>query len=192
MELGTDRLVIRPFVEADLDEFRRLLEIPEVEGWWQQRDNARGFLDWHIGNYAQMDIGRGIVCFGVFDVATRQVLGAAGAGEHDDLHETELFYNLLPAARGRGYATEAARAVAGWALSEFPLPYLIATVEVGNLASRRVVERCGFGFVDERALRIHVLGTTARYRYYRRYPPQSLGVRPDHQVQGVAGDRRPG
>lgn len=171
VRIETERLVIRPFARGDLDEFRKLLDIPEVEGWQRQKGHAEGFLAWHIANYARMDIVHGIVCFGVFDRVSGSVLGAVGAGEHDDLHETEVFYSLLPEARGKGYAKEAAKAVSEWALASYPIPYIIATVGVENAASQRVVESCGYGFVDERTLLVHVLGERHVFRYYRRYAP---------------------
>jgi RimJ/RimL family protein N-acetyltransferase len=53
-------------------------------------------------------------------------------------------YWLAAADRGRGAATSAVRLLAGWAFSELGLQRLALTVEVGNVASRRVAERCGF------------------------------------------------
>jgi ribosomal-protein-alanine N-acetyltransferase len=169
MLLETDRLHIRPFRSGDLDEFTKLLDIPEVEGWQMQKGNPAGFLDWHISNYAKMDIVNGCVCFGVFDKRSGMVLGAAGAGEHDDLHETELFYNLLPDARGKGYATEAAKAVVGWVFANYRIPYIIGTASVDNVPSQRVLERCGFEFVNEQTLLVHILNQSYRFRYYRLY-----------------------
>ncbi len=169
MQIITERLIIRPFRESDLPEFKKLLYIPEVPGWQMQKENAATFLQWHIANYAAMDILHGIVCFGIFDRQTGCVLGAIGAGEHDDLHETEIFYNLLPDARGKGYATEAAIAVTGWALTSYPIPYLIGTAEVGNLASQKVLEKCGYQLIDERTLLVHISNEIHNYRYYRYY-----------------------
>lgn len=54
MRIGADRLVVRPFATEDLDEFRKLLDIPDVPGW-------------QISSYAKMDVVHGVVCFGVFD-----------------------------------------------------------------------------------------------------------------------------
>jgi RimJ/RimL family protein N-acetyltransferase len=156
-------------VESDLEEFRRLLDIPEVGGWQMQKPRAKEFLDWQIANYTAMDIVHGIVCMGVFDKASGRVLCAAGAGEHDDLHEPEIFYNLLPEARGNGYAKEAAKAVTEWALSSYDIPYIIATVDVNNIASQRVVESCRYQFIEVRELLVHVLGERHVFRYYRKY-----------------------
>ena len=101
MTIQTSRLTIRPFTRTDLEQFRLLLDIPEVAGWNMQRERAEEFLAWHIGNYAKMDVVHGVVCFGMFDAETGQVLGAVGAGEHDDLHEPEIFYNVLLCAGAR-------------------------------------------------------------------------------------------
>ena len=169
MEIITPRLIIRPFTECDLPEFKKLLDIPEVPGWQLQKDRSADFLRWHISNYTAMDIIHGIVCFGIFDRETGSVLGAVGAGEHDDLHETEIFFNLLPAARGNGYATEAARAVTRWALSNYDIPYLIGTASVDNIASQKVLENCGYRFIDERCLLIHITGEEHWYKYNRYY-----------------------
>lgn len=102
--METARLIIRPFAGSDLPQFARLLEMPEVPGWRMQRERAAEFLAWQIGNYARMDIEHGIVCLGAFLRESGEIVGAVGAGEHDDLHEPEIFYSVLPAHRGRGYA----------------------------------------------------------------------------------------
>ncbi len=169
MRLETERLIIRTFEESDLPAFERLLDIPEVPGWTMQKPRALDFLRWQIANYAAMDIVRGAVCFGVFQKETGRILGAAGAGEHDDLHEPEIFYQLLPEARGKGYATEVARAVTEWALRDYDIPYLIGTAAVDNVPSQRVLERCGYQYIDTRTLLVHIEGKAYSFRYYRRY-----------------------
>lgn len=63
-----------------------------------------------------------------------------GNGSPDD---PELAYELLRAAHGFGYATEAGRAVVTWA-SEAGYPRLWATVRDWNTASRRVLQKLGF------------------------------------------------
>jgi ribosomal-protein-alanine N-acetyltransferase len=63
-----------------------------------------------------------------------------GNGSPDD---PELAYELLRAAHGRGYATEAGRAVVTWA-SNAGYQRLWATVRDWNAASRRVLEKLEF------------------------------------------------
>lgn len=169
MILETSRLIIRPFLISDLSEFEKLLNIPEVSGWQMQKSNSEGFLDWHISNYTNMDIINGIVCFGIFDKVNRNVLGAVGAGEHDDLHETEIFYSLLPEARGKGYATEAAKVVTEWALENYNIPYIIGTATVDNIPSQKVLENCSYQFIDDRKLLVHITNEEFAFKYYRLY-----------------------
>ena len=116
-----------------------------------------------------MDIVHGIVCFGIFEKQRGGVLGAVGAGEHDDLHETEIFYNLLPEARGKGYATEAVKAVTKWVFATHHLPYIIGTAGVSNVPSQKVLENCGYQFINEQVLLVHIENTRHRFKYYRCY-----------------------
>lgn len=82
-------------------------------------------------------------------------------GTHDDLGEPEIFYSLLESARGRDIATEAAQAVAQWALERFPVAYLIGTVALDNIALQRVLEKCGFRFLEVKELQVHCLTNSA-------------------------------
>jgi len=77
---------------------------------------------------------------GTADVIGYCGLIIAGNGSPD---EPELAYELLSAAHGCGYATEAGRAVVAWA-DEAGYRRLWAGVWEWNVASRRVLEKLGF------------------------------------------------
>jgi RimJ/RimL family protein N-acetyltransferase len=76
---------------------------------------------------------------------TADVIGYCGLTIHGNGSpgEPELAYELLRAAHGRGYATEAGRAVVSWA-GEAGYWRLWAGVWEWNVASRRVLEKLGF------------------------------------------------
>ena len=76
---------------------------------------------------------------------TADVIGYCGLTVHGNgsPDEPELAYELLRAAHGCGYATEAGRAVVTWA-SEVGYRRLWAGVWEWNVASRRVLEKLGF------------------------------------------------
>lgn len=76
---------------------------------------------------------------------TAGVIGYCGLSIHGNgsPDEPELAYELLRAAHGRGYATEAGQAVVTWA-SEAGYRRLWAGVWDWNAASRRVLEKLGF------------------------------------------------
>ena len=164
----TERLIIRKFEETDLNKFKILLDIPEIPGWQMQKNRPKEFLKWHISNYDKMDIINNIVCFGIFN-KNNNILGAVGAGKHDDLKETEIFYNLLPSERGKGYATEAAKIITVWAIENYEIPYIIGTTEIKNIKSQIVLENCGYKYIDEKILLVHIENKKYRFKYYRHY-----------------------
>lgn len=77
--------------------------------------------------------------------STADVVGYCGlvAGESGSLEQPELAYELLRAAHGCGYATEAGQAVVAWA-REAGYERLWARVRDWNSPSRRVLEKLGF------------------------------------------------
>ncbi len=51
---------------------------------------------------------------------------------------------LQPWSHGKGYATEAVKASLAWAASHFATPRRVCLIDVGNTASLRVAEKCGY------------------------------------------------
>jgi ribosomal-protein-alanine N-acetyltransferase len=70
------------------------------------------------------------------------MVGATGLRPLEDLG-LEVVYSLAPSARGKGYATEAARAVVKHALGPLALPAVLPEVDEGNAASVAVADRLG-------------------------------------------------
>ncbi|MET7483470.1 GNAT family N-acetyltransferase [Streptomyces sp. NPDC005538] len=90
--------------------------------------------------------------FGVFALIRQDGLAVGGMGFHgtpDDEGRVEVGYDLVEGARGRGYATEALRALTEWALARDDVHTVLATIDRDNLASQAVVTRVGFRKVSE-------------------------------------------
>ncbi|MPM00978.1 hypothetical protein SDC9_47215 [bioreactor metagenome] len=166
MELLTERLAIRNLNDNDFPEFEHTLN--EVQRTCM--GGPKEFFNWIISQYKQMDIANDLICFGIFDKEHGKLYGTAGAGKHDDLHEPEIFYMLLPEARGNGYATEAVKAITSWVFKNYKIPYLIATASVDNMPSQKVLERCGYKFIENRTLLVHVESKKYDFKYYRYFP----------------------
>lgn len=98
------------------------------------------------------------------------LIGACGYGRrHDD--EPEIGYWIGEPYWGRGYATEAVRAVIDHLFSVTDLDALDAGCRVTNLASRRVIEKCGFQWTGAALMRVRALGASVpadRFRLERR------------------------
>lgn len=165
MNLSTQRIVIRNLREDDYPEVEQILNDAQKNAF----GSGKGFLNWLISQYPAMDITDGLLSFGMFEKQTGKFLGTIGVGDHDDLHEPEIFYHLAPACRGQGFATEAAKAITKWALDYFHLPYLIGTVAVDNVKSQHVLERCGYQLIETRSLLVHVTNERYDFKYYRYY-----------------------
>jgi [ribosomal protein S5]-alanine N-acetyltransferase len=88
------------------------------------------------------------------------LVGTAGLRPLDDLG-LEIFYSLAPGSWGKGFATEAARAVVDHALIDLGLPEVLAEVDEGNTASIAVIERLGMTPFD---VVPGLLGPMTRYR----------------------------
>lgn len=85
--------------------------------------------------------------FGLYVMAPNSVglpLGLCGLVKRDFLPSPDLGFALLPEHVGRGYATEAARAVMQHARSGLGVERLYAIVKRSNRRSVKLLERVGF------------------------------------------------
>ena len=80
---------------------------------------------------------------------TGELIGDCGTkGGPDERGWVEIGYGVAAAFRGRGYASEAVGAMVAWLGTQPGTRAVTAEVEVGNVASRRLLERLGFGLED--------------------------------------------
>ena len=141
----TERLLLRPFMLADLDAMAAILGNPEVMRFSLRgpysREETAAFLDRVIGHYAD----RGAGLYAVIGNASKAVLGYCGYyfQEIDDREEWEIGYRLDPAFWGRGLATEAACAVRDYGFATLRRRRFISIIEAENTASIRVAEKMG-------------------------------------------------
>jgi RimJ/RimL family protein N-acetyltransferase len=98
------------------------------------------------------------------------VIGACGFITADR-EAPEVGYWLGTKFWGKGYATEAVRAVIDHAFTDLDCEALQSAARVTNPASRRVLEKCGFQWTGAGLLRIRALNSSApidRFRLDRR------------------------
>jgi RimJ/RimL family protein N-acetyltransferase len=79
----------------------------------------------------------------------------------------ELGYWLGVEHWGRGFATEAARAVIDFTFQEFDVGHLISGARVANPASRNVLEKCGFQWSGVELHRFEALGSSTPVDCFR-------------------------
>jgi len=88
--------------------------------------------------------------FAVVHPETREVIGSGGfKGPPDSDGMVEIAYGIAPAYQRRGYATEVARALIAYALSQGGVQLLRAHTWPEANASTKVLTKCGFEFLGE-------------------------------------------
>ena len=89
----------------------------------------------------------------------RAAVGLVGVSWENE-NAPELGYCFGVDHWGKGYATEAARAVIDYAFEEFAIDQLLAGARVLNPASRHVLEKCGFQWIGVELHRFLALGSS--------------------------------
>jgi RimJ/RimL family protein N-acetyltransferase len=181
VELTTPRLWLRPFGPADFDAAHAVYADPEVMRWvghGAHRSTAETRAA--LRGYADALAARGYGFVAVVERASGDLIGDAGlhplGGRGPDI---EVGYTLARSAWGRGYGTEAARALVEYAFAALDAPRVVAQVEPDNLPSRHVLEKLG---MTERATRIahgrpHLLYGVERSDYVPAPPVEDASAR---------------
>jgi ribosomal-protein-alanine N-acetyltransferase len=150
IELRTERLQLRPIEPADTEALHRLWTDPQVRRFlWDDRVIDRATTDGVIARSVASFAAEGFGHFALRVVGTAQLLGTCGLFRSAEGDEAELLYALFPHGWGRGFATEAARAVLADGFARLDLPRVLARADVPNLASIELMKRLGFRYQGE-------------------------------------------
>ncbi|MFL5620254.1 MAG: GNAT family N-acetyltransferase [Gemmatimonadaceae bacterium] len=120
------------------DGLREMFVSDEVSpAWVAHLRDAPGPDPWTLG-------------FAVVHRIDERVIGSAAfKGAPDDEGMVEIAYGIAPSYQGRGYATEAAKALVLFALERVDVTSIRAHTKPENGASGRVLAKCGFQQVGE-------------------------------------------
>jgi ribosomal-protein-alanine N-acetyltransferase len=178
--LRTERLLLRPWRDEDLDPFARLVADPRVQEHFPSvntREEAdeiaarirRGFADHGFGLWA-------------VETPERPFAGYVGlarpAFEAPFTPCVEVGWRLAAEVWGRGYATEGARAAVAHGFEVVGLDEIVSFTTPANVRSRRVMEKLGMTrdpaddflhprFPDDPRMGPHVLYRLSRERWSR-------------------------
>jgi RimJ/RimL family protein N-acetyltransferase len=174
-ELRTERLLLRQWVQSDLEPFAELNGDPEVMRHFPSLLTAAE-SNALAGKVSEMLEQQGWGLWAVEVVDGPRFIGFVGLNEpRFDAHFTpaiEVGWRLGRQHWGNGYATEAAQAAVGFGFGTLGLGEIVAMVAPANTRSRRVAERLGMTRdpaddfdhprLPEGPLRRHVLYRLAR------------------------------
>ncbi|WKE64304.1 GNAT family protein [Gallaecimonas kandeliae] len=144
MLLETPRLLLTPITPADRDFFFAVQQDSELMRFVSDprspADIAARFEAACQPWDKEQDQWLSLV---VRDKASRQPFGINGFRSDWPNRQAELGFLFLTAGQGQGYALESTRAVLAFAVAQ-GYHKLCAQVTAGNLASSRLLEKCGF------------------------------------------------
>ncbi|NNE23123.1 MAG: GNAT family N-acetyltransferase [Rhizobiales bacterium] len=156
--LRTDRLLLRPLADGDIDICLALFTDPEVMKY-VRAPKTRKMVEDDLVKICQRGGGGAIGVWCVTDCVTGEKLGTSvllplpvDQDDHDwsilqgegyPPGEIEVGYILKPSAWGRGIASEACARLLRFAFEETPLEEIVAVTDPDNAASQNVLTKCG-------------------------------------------------
>ncbi len=148
--IETERLLLRTFTELDAPLIYELNHDPDVTRFTHDTikdpDHAEEILIKKIlPQYALYNFGR----WAVHLKPCLEFLGWCGLKFRAELNEIDLGYRVKKNCWGKGYATEAAYASIKYGFENLNLLRIVGRAEHNNVASCKVLEKCGRTYIGE-------------------------------------------
>ncbi len=151
MRIETSRLILRKFLQSDLQALAPILANPLVMkfstmGIYSTSQTEKA-IDNFIDSYNRFGFGLCAVILKESDL----LIGYCGLAidRIDDRDEPEIGYRLDSNFWGKGFATEAALASIQYGFERIELSYILGAAQRKNIASVRVLEKIGMTFDRE-------------------------------------------
>ena len=152
MTIETARLIMRPILSSDTEDFHQLCLDPQVRKYLL--DDEIVSCEW-----AEAEVTRSIKSFekegfGLWTIALgaeEPLIGFSGYRYYHEPPELQLIYGLHPDHWNKGLVTEAARALIRFGFEHLGFERVIAAADVPNKASFRVMEMAGMKY-DKRVM----------------------------------------
>ena len=149
LTLKTDRLVLRPFRESDLQDFYDYAKVDgvgQMAGWLPHKniEESRKILDMFIREKKTFALELGGKVIGSLGI---EFYNEKDYPEFSHLTGREIGYVLSKDYWGQGLMPEAVNAVIRYLFETEDLDFLICGHFERNARSRRVIEKCGFRYI---------------------------------------------
>lgn len=148
--ITTDNLVLRPLRPADTGDMFEYASLDETFAYIKRsaHKSRRETLDYILGVTAKYPDGE--LQWGVELKENGKLIGGCRLYNISQTDmSAEVSYMISPAYRGRGFAVEAVSAAISFAFDELRLDCITADFVEGNLASERVMQKCGMSFLEK-------------------------------------------
>lgn len=150
----TTRLLLREILHTDLDSMYEMDSDTEVHMYLGNKPvSSKEQIESVITFIRQQYIENGIGRWAMIEKATSNFIGWTGLklvketiNNRTNYHD--LGYRLNRKYWGKGYATEGAIASIDYGFNELRLKKIIATAQVDNIASNKIISKLGFEFLE--------------------------------------------
>ena len=149
--IETDRLTLRPLTLADADTAFGWTGDPEVAEYvsWLPHHSIDDTIEWLKEiEWKQDDAGNIIpndnYIWGFVLKETSELFGSGGLIWEEDWQLFQVGYNIMTTHWNRGYATEAMKAILGFAAANLGIKRVAGGHAKENIASAKVIEKLGF------------------------------------------------
>ena len=146
MQLTTERLILREFEEPDWLAVLAYQTDPLYLRYYEWTDRTPEAVQAFVHRFLaqQQEQPRTKFQLAIRLKASRQLIGNCGLRmEAAEAQEADIGYELSPRQWGRGYATEAARAIVQFGFTHLQLHRIWAWCLADNVGSARVLEKLG-------------------------------------------------
>ena len=144
--LETERLYLRRIDENDVEEDFALRSNPEIMKYIPRplAKTKEDALE-HIGMIEDKIVNNTGINWGITIKGNNKIIGIIGHYRiQPENHRAEIGYMSLPEYNGKGYITEAIKAVVEYGFEQMNLHSIEAIIDPDNIASERVLQKNGF------------------------------------------------
>ncbi|MCL2376760.1 MAG: GNAT family N-acetyltransferase [Defluviitaleaceae bacterium] len=156
IQIPTPRLLLRPWMDSDLEDFFAYASIPAVGemAGWKAHESLGAALSFLRSDWFRRE------CLAIYHLADKRVIGSFGMHDswaaqdkrYNHLASIDLGFVLHPSYWGHVIAPEAAQAVIAFAFAHMDVDIITCNHFDTNTQSKRVIEKCGFTFDHEKTI----------------------------------------
>ncbi len=153
-QLETDRLLLRPLEEGDLPAYRAIWGNPNITKWLSSSERfGSEVADRAFHVWGKRRAERGYAPWAIIHRQSDTLMGHCGLQWVEEFEAPEVLYMLDEPWWGEGYATEAALTSVAFGLGALRLDKIAGMAFEENVASCRVLEKCGLS--RKRPIKFH-------------------------------------
>ena len=157
--IETERLILRSSMMEEQKRLWEILMIPEVNKWYltsgKKHASDKEYWSWeNQEKFYKSKVDKSqkpdVFCWSIFLKETKEVIGQVSAQEKgEDITIRDVGWFIDPKYQGKGYATEAAKAMIDYMFNEVEINEISSGAVKDNTASCRIFEKLGFTKIGE-------------------------------------------